>query len=452
MASDSHAHAQKIIMRKNNVTGKSYREFVVTASGVRAVTTTVQNIICLQAELVRCMRCIDAKLVAEPARVLTRLGVSTRMLRSLNTLSRAGLASAWASMQAGVWLVQELMLRKAMEPGSGSGDDDGDDDGGGDGQAALTIGGVLNAMAELREAMPTPFPDDLPNADLVWFGEVVRAFAHPDGSGASRRFKLRISAVAMHVVTSALSAAAPHALAPDVARGLAVSLRSIVLGGADVMGAIKEHGGRVGIARIQTIGTWTALVRLGLAQFVLHRAHARGLLASPDANANTSIVAGALGAASLSAYLVAHPQEAPAHDVEPWIASRICKRADLLVGRCGQDPQFAARMFRRFKEADGAAGGGGGADRPRYEEEAKKKEDDSADRPTVGELLGRIFVECPICMVDRVPLFRLDCCPADVDALLAGKPVHVMCADCWRDLRSDPKKCPNCDEVCALMT
>lgn len=93
------------------------------------------------------------------------------------------------------------------------------------------------------------------------------------------------------------------------------------------------------------------------------------------------------------------------------------ERALILDAR-STDAKFVSRLFNRLEVAT------------------------ECDGVLHAEIIRQRFEECPISMEDGVQLLRLDCCTDTIDG-----PMHVMCAQCWSLLRSDPKRCPTCDKV-----
>ena len=311
-------------------------------------------------------------------------------------------------MEDAMWWLQHLMLHHGQ----------------------FNFGPIICAMGDLRDAMPSPFPPALANADMGMLHLVVEEYLSP----FRHTIRDRLAATIMHIMSMMLLSAAPHALPPAITAELSAQLRRTSDGALTEM---RRSLNRHNTLRIRELPTWMMFVRLGVAHFILPSAHRHGLFRSggyeDDDPAHFSVAVGALSAASLSVFVARHPDRVPVADVHPWIRERMRERALALTRRCTEDPAVVSRLFARFESSGSSPVG---------------EERDAA--VLVAGAVRHRFDECPICMEEGVELRRLDCCGGDADAVLAGAPLHVMCAQCWRDLPTDPKRCPMCDRACSL--
>ena len=348
------------------------------------------------------------------ATVMARIGVATK-------LAPASPPAAWAAMDDAMWWLQLSLLKKTLAPFD----------------ASVDIGGVCSAMTALRSALrsalqgacmqpSSSFPSDLANVDLVYLRDTIDAAMRPQR--VTRTFRADIANSMMHVLDDALWSAAPHALYPYIGRELSTLVRTAIMSD-DALKAMRASLDRGNDLNIRHPSTWATLVRLGVAHFVMPSAHRHGLFREEEPvfeldDDRRPTVAGALAAASLSVFVVSHPDQVPAVDVYPWIQDRLQERARALHRRCAENPAFVSRMFKRLEAVPAAA-----------------------DEILLAGVVRQRFAECPICMEEDVALLPLDCCGGGAGAVLAGGPVHVMCAQCWHDLPSN--RCPTCDRVCS---
>ena len=348
--------------------------------------------------------------------VLKRLSIATRV-------ASASASSAWAAMADAVWMLEVIVLAKTVWRSS----------------YEMEVGGILEAMADLRDALtgPSGFPAGLANVDLATFPASIRAGMRP--WGVTGRFRRIMAAPMAQIVCVVLWAAAPHALERSVAAPLA-SLLCRELFCEAALRAMQSTLVQNRRLRIRQPTMWMMLARLGVAHFVMPTAHRLRLFRSDEALEDNCgleadggdggdripVIAGALASASLAAFVARHPDQVPAHDVYVWIRDRLMELGLVLWRRSLEDPDLVARRFKRLEGAE-------------YDDRAALQADAGLARQWLLQL-----DECPICMEDGVELLRLDC----IRDLLDG-PVHAMCERCWLLLRSDPKRCPTCDRVCS---